>query len=519
MYKILIVDDEKKHRTGLMKLLYTMYPTDMFLEAGSGKEALEIMQMVECDIVITDIRMPEMDGLKFLAELRKNGQETEVVILSGYSEFEYAKEAMRFEAADYLLKPVDSSEVKKCLDRLRKNLSEKRAEEKSKESMKSFLMETEPVYMQYLMQQLLTKHYFPKKEKILELFPLEQKGYLFLCDVHVSGQAKLEEEQVKELRLELKKFLNPASSYSFPMMQPNLFAVVVLETQMKHDFGKLKEAISVIIPGVKVRFFASGMHENMYRDAAAAYEEAQLMWNYRFYEKEILYVYEKMKGQIGGILEKNPDFTGLITERLKENDTLCAFQKMKQYVDEVCRERMPEPGSLKRAVMFAVFQIVQNLDLMMSQEMKQDVDHSLMQIYQAENLSSMMKFLYQYFIGLCKDINFQKEVKGIDILKHCAAYMEEHYMEEISLDSMAEKYYFNPSYFSTIFSNYFGKSFTNYLIEIRMKKAKELLLESGHKIKQIAAMTGYRDANYFIRAFKKYYGYTPDEFRKLISQD
>lgn len=519
MYKVLIVDDEKKHRAGLMKLLYTMYPEDIFLEAGNGKEALEIMHLVECDLIITDIRMPKMDGLQFLAELRKLGQETVVVILSGYSEFEYAKEAMRFEASDYLLKPVDPLEVRKCLDKLRLNLSKKKEEKKTKESMKSFLTETEPVYMQYLMQQLVTKQHFPKKEKILELFPLEQKGYLLLCDIRVNDQAKLEEDQVKELRLAIKKFLDPASSYSFPMMQQGVFAVVVLEECIRHDFSKLKGQLEKVIPGIKIVFFAGGMHENMYRDAAAAYEEAVLLWNYRFYERDILYEYGKMKGQIGGIVEKNPDFTGFITERLKENDTLGAFQKMKQYIDTVTQKCMPEPGSLKRTVMFAVFQIVQNLNLMMSMEMKKEVDNSLMKLYQAENLSSLMKLVYQYFIELCKDINFQKEVKGLDILKHCIEYMEEHYMDEISLDYMAEKYYFNPSYFSTIFSNYFGKSFTNYLIEIRMKKAKEFLMQSDDKIKQIAAKTGYRDANYFIRAFRKYYGYTPEEFRKLVSQD
>lgn len=104
-------------------------------------------------------------------------------------------------------------------------------------------------------------------------------------------------------------------------------------------------------------------------------------------------------------------------------------------------------------------------------------------------------------------------------MEHCCEYLQKHYMEEITLETVAEKYYFNPSYFSTLFKNYSGTSFSSYLTELRMKKAKELLASTDDKVKEIAVKAGYRDPNYFIRAFKKFYGYTPDEYRRLKAKD
>ncbi len=114
MFKILIVDDEKKHRSGLSRLLYRLYPDDMLVEAESAEQALEVMGILECDIVVTDIRMDGMDGVELLKKIKERFPETAVIILSGYGEFQYAKDALKYGASDYLLKPVDIEEVKKA---------------------------------------------------------------------------------------------------------------------------------------------------------------------------------------------------------------------------------------------------------------------------------------------------------------------------------------------------------------------------------------------------------------------
>lgn len=103
-------------------------------------------------------------------------------------------------------------------------------------------------------------------------------------------------------------------------------------------------------------------------------------------------------------------------------------------------------------------------------------------------------------------------------MQRCKEYLNSFYMEELSLEIVARKFHFNPSYFSTLFKQSFGESFSEYLSSVRMEKAVHLLLESDCKVKEIAGMVGYKDSNYFIRSFKKRYGITPDDFRKRGEQ-
>lgn len=518
MFKILIVDDEKKHRSGLIRLLYTIYPEDMLLEADSAEQALEILKLLECDILITDIRMPGMDGMELVQKIRHENEGIAVIILSGYGEFHYAKDAIKYGVSDYLLKPVDIGEVKRCLDKIRGEITENREKIENQKSMKNHLQETEGIYMEYLMQQFMQHDGFDKDEKIRGIFPLEQPGYLFLCEW------KAEEKQgfdVQEFRLAVKNYIQSFSSYSFRTEQKNLYAVLVLSAEKgsRNWFENMRGDLQKEFPGFQFSFYVSRIHENMYWEGAEAYREVMLLWKYRFYELGEYYDYDKQKERLEGEIRNFPDAVNNMIEHIKQNNSIAAFGLVKQYLYEACKDKLPDPSKLCRSVMLLLFQIVQALDPMMSDSMKKKTDEELMKIYQSETMGHLQRFVYSFLVELGKNVNFQKEIKGIDVLENCRGYLEKHYMEEITLESVAEKYYFNSSYFSTIFKNYFDKSFSNYLIELRMKNAKRLLAVSEYKIKEIALKVGYRDANYFIRAFKKFYGYTPEEYRKLRAQE
>lgn len=517
MFKILIVDDEKTHRSGLMKLLYTLYPEDMFLEADSGEHALETLELLECDIVITDIRMPGMNGLELLQKIRMKFKETAVVFLSGYEEFSYAKEAIKYGAKDYLLKPVEVTEVKKCLDKVQNEITFQREKNASHEFMKNHLKETEIVYMEYLMQQFVRDRDFGKKERIRDIFPIEQPGYFFLCDIKLKEEADL---NIPEFRLAIKSCID-ASSYSFPGEHKNLYAVLVLDQAKgsRSFFSRISDRLQKHLPGCSFAFYISGCHGNMYEEGPEAYQEAVKLWRYRFYELGDYCDYDILKNKLDGELNNFSALSGKMAEHIKQNNILSAFQLIKEAIAKISQEKLPSPERLRRSVMLLLFQVVKELDPMLSGEMKSTVDESLNLLYQAENLSSLLRSVYGFLLKLGKDANFQREVKGVHVMEHCCEYLQKHYMEEITLETVAEKYYFNPSYFSTLFKNYFGCSFSSYLTELRMRKAKELLASTDNKVKEIAVKAGYRDPNYFIRAFKKFYGYTPDEYRRLKAKD
>lgn len=523
VFKILVVDDEKGHRCALTKMLYAIYPDDMFLEAESGEQALEVLQLMECDIVITDIRMGGMNGLELLKNIRNEFGNIAVIILSGYGEFEYAREALTYGASDYLLKPVDTEEVQNCLNKVRKNVEERKAVLETHTNMQFQLQETEIIYIEYLMRQFVSDPGFEKKDKIREIFPIEQPGYFFFCDIKTQKKNKKSEIDEKEVRMALKQALPDVSSYSFEIAQKNVFAVLVLAKKKgeRSFFEKVRRDLQKNLPLYNFSFYVGSLHQNMYEETPNAYQEADQMWQYRFYELGDYCDYDLLKERLNGKVLPTGNLTLVLTEKMKQNDIMGAFQAVKEYIEKNTEMQLPVPSQLCRSIMLLIFQLVKELDTMLSDDLKKKTDEALQEIHQSDNISMLLRKVYSYLLELGKDVHFQKETKGTDVLEHCRVYLEGHYMNEITLEQIAEKYYFNASYFSTLFKNYFGKSFLNYLTELRMRKAKEILIESDNKvkIKDVANRVGYHDANYFIRAFKKFYGYTPEEYRKIRAQD
>ena len=188
-----------------------------------------------------------------------------MIILSGYEEFSYAKEALRYGAKDYLLKPVEISEVQKCLEGVRKEIIAHRKEDASRASMETHLQETEIVYLEYLMQHFVCRQNFDKKEKIREILPIEQPGYLFLCEVKVENGKAL---NIPEFRMAIKSCI-AASSYSFSCEQKNLFAILVLDCAKgdRSFFNHMEGLLQKRLSGCSFAFYISSCHKNMLEEA------------------------------------------------------------------------------------------------------------------------------------------------------------------------------------------------------------------------------------------------------------
>lgn len=152
MYNILVVDDERIHREGLIMLLEKICPDDMLWEASNGQEAMEIMNNISCEIVISDIRMAEMDGLQLQKKVKTDYPETAFVIVSGYADFSYAREALQFHASDYLLKPVDAEELKRAIKKIKKSKNQDQVQKQKVDQMERRLKESAYGYMEWLLK-------------------------------------------------------------------------------------------------------------------------------------------------------------------------------------------------------------------------------------------------------------------------------------------------------------------------------------------------------------------------------
>ena len=214
MYNILVVDDERIHREGLIMLLEKICPDDMLWEASNGQEAMEIMNNISCEIVISDIRMAEMDGLQLQKKVKTDYPETAFVIVSGYADFSYAREALQFHASDYLLKPVDAEELKRAIKKIKKSKNQDQVQKQKVDQMERRLKESAYGYMEWLLNQYI--HHTRRKvwEPLSEMFPLRQEGYLMLIRIN-KQHLILNEEMKREIGYFIKKHLIDTSSITF----------------------------------------------------------------------------------------------------------------------------------------------------------------------------------------------------------------------------------------------------------------------------------------------------------------
>ncbi len=517
VYRILIVDDEKNHRKGLMNLLQELYPQSILLEAADGTDALEVMEYIDCDIMVADIQMTNMDGLKLLKKAKEKKPDIEVIILSGHGQFEYAREAIRYGAADYLMKPVDKKEIEEVLNKLMEKLESFKKSIMKKRQVEDELTQTIPVYVEHMMNLLIQEEEFSLKPQIAALFPLMQPGYFFLCHLRAL-EGGLNEEKRQEIQYVMKKCLDPYSSYAF-FWEKNLsvLAVCVIADfipnmqyfeNIKYCMEKENRGICSIYIGKHV--------ENLYTMALQSFAQAEFLWQYHFYRPDGVISYEKIQDKIDKEAELEFD-TAAILKLIRNEDVNNAYLKIERVLEESVKNQYPAPVYMKQKTAFLLFQIVRSCELFISGEYKREMNHKVDELLKADTFFELKIKMKQFLMQLGKEMSSYKsrpENSGKDMLVRCKEYLDSHYMDEIGLDQVAEKYYFNPSYFSTLFKSTFDKTFSEYLIELRMDKAKQLLLESGKKVKEIAMEVGYRDANYFVRSFKKYYGITPEECRK-----
>lgn len=515
MYRILVVDDEADHRKGLMNLLASMRPEDMLLEADDGVSALEVMELVDCDIIITDIRMTNMNGLELLKAVKEHNPAAEVIILSGYGQFDYAREALKYRAADYIMKPVDREEIQTALNKVIRRIEEQQMSRIRQENIESRLTETLPVYMDHLMNLFVQKREFAGKEKLKELFWMERPGYVFCCHVQTFGKELGEEERI-ELKYRMKKALDPDSSYLFFLEnQPDMIAVCLLsKTHMtKVRWAEISRTVADSL-SFHLTCFLGAFTENLYEMACISYEEALRLSQYAFYEQGS-FLSEAATGERIG---KSADILSYdvhpVVEYMKKGEIGSAYETLAGEIQEGVKFFLPPPVVLKQKVIFALLQIMRNFDVLISPDFKKEANLQIDSLQKASTLTLLKRSLYAFFLDLGRELARQKEKNGRDIMIDCRDYLENHYMDEINLECVAGKYHFNPSYFSTLFKNTFKSTFSEYLIKIRMEKAREMLLKTETKVRDIAVFTGYRDANYFVRAFKRYYDMTPEEYRK-----
>lgn len=494
MLKIIVADDEYFARKALIKMLEEMeLPIEICGDCENGQDVVELLEICPADLIITDIKMPGMDGLQLAEYVRMHELDMELMILTGYADFEYARTAIRYEVKAYLTKPINENELRVSIENVISKCSKRKVQE---------------IY------ELLDFTYILQNSKLRsQMFgwntEQEKKHYSMVL---VNGKEKIRHNIFIEKWLNKSGKFEQIREFFFKEKKECIFLVFSEEIfDLSKCFGRITVG-DMVSTDRKIWISFSGWHSGE-KELEQAYKECIYSMNERILKQGSIFFYTQKE-----------DLCEVITGEQELRLYNAAQRGCKEEADCVIQEIFLEVEkgdisiySFYIAIMQIFFILNKVLCLKEGQHsQKVSAEYLLfdfkMDLHRFYNLNDIRQYMNMLIKEVCQK-NTEKEDSSM--VEDLLDYLERNYSYDISLDELAKRRYFvSSSYLSRKFKSYTGQTFMKYLISFRMKKAKNFLECSQMDISDIAACVGYNDPSHFTQTFRRFYGVTPKECRK-----
>ncbi len=513
MVKILVAEDEIAIRRGIIAILGRAISDVEFFEADDGGEALDIYNRELPSIVITDIKMPDCDGLEMISRINAISEEPpDFLILSGYSEFTYAKQAMRLNVHDYLLKPVDKTELIETVKTLIAHSDRKK--ENSRRTLKDTIKlreATKDICRQELIKLVSEKdesEHGQVKSK-LQNFDINLDADMYICvaaDYTREDDMELQRFSFENIALETMDGISSNSQFFYDEMDRMVIIIPGSETvqlNMLAEKSALRciENLQKFMPGMY--FFGIGPAVCLSTGIPISYRHAVDALRFKVFDPEISIVnYKRLKP--GKPYIGNTDWRGVF-DTLMERGQKSAYDEMTANLD------MTPSIALIAALEERQGSLRENFIKFLPEGESLPGLPGFESNWSLSEWRKNIRGFMEKFRDICvaTERNAPAKRSALDIFN----YIKLHAGEEITLTTIAEHFGYNPTYISAMLKKETGKNFSKYLTGLRMDLARKLLRETRLSVKDIAKETGYQDAGYFNLVFKKETGKTPIEFR------
>lgn len=534
--KVFLVEDEMVIRRGIKNSIDWEKEGYIFCgEASDGELAYPMIIKEKPDILITDIRMPFMDGLELCKLVKKELPNIKILILSGYDEFDYAKEAIRLGVTEYLLKPISSGKLLEALNGVSESI---RREKEDKDLVRKYMEEmrenTEHEKQKFFEQMIagnlsMADALETGKKYEMNLSAGMYNLLLFRFTLgeenrksgELLGEAEYAIEKLTERLEYVFEFQRGVEGWAFLLMADN-------EEQMSERVKELSKDLEEIMKNYSTIAYFGGIGQPVarLRELEESFREAERALAARFTMElnRIISVEDIRMAQNVDTLDDieitsfgEIEKTRTMLEKFLNNG---AEDEIDEFVDVYINE-LPEENL--KSVLMRQYIIMDAYIVMMSfcekiegiegemQAQSEELKNSMKTIQTLEEIKNYIRMLLKKIIGVRDTISGRRYSDIIEIAKD---QIRKTYMsDEISLNTIAAEVGMSPSYFSSIFSKEMGKTFVEYLTEIRMDRAKELLMCSSMKTSEIGYEVGYKDPHYFSYIFKETQNCTPKEFR------
>ena len=543
MLKTFLVEDEVVIREMIKKMIpWEQYGFELAGEASDGEMALPLILKSKPDLLITDIKMPFMDGLTLCKLVKKELPDIKIVILSGYDDFNYAKQAINIGVEDYLLKPITKNAFIERLEEIHNRYEHEKTQKEYYEKFKLEMQEYERNASRDFFESLVRADFdleeIYRRADRLNLDIVAEAYNILIFTPDASDSSYNSSEGYSDWEAEVhKKIENYFLSHPVAMLfRHQVFSYAILvkgqRDTIKKNTCECVETIQKIMEETRANvdwFVAVGEEADRLSKIKQSYHTAARTYAFRYlYDGHILYynMLEQVKensadtSKTEAVQLKNVNINALNPEILQKflssglEDEVDSF--VHDYFHAIGREPMESLVFRNYVVLNVRFSALSFLkkigydDTELSREETDDVVKKTSQSTEA-SVAYAVEVLKRAIA--IRDENAGSQNRSV--LKQAIDFIDGHYMdEEISLNRVAHAANVSANHFSALFSQNMGQTFIEYLTSLRMDKAKELLRCTSKRSSEIAGEVGYKDAHYFSYLFKKTQGMTPSEYRK-----
>jgi two-component system response regulator YesN len=524
--KLLIVDDEEH-------LVESMTASIAWKEAGittvlsaySGKQALDVMDREAVDIVVTDVRMPGMNGIELIKEIKSNWPQTDCMLLTGHAEFEYAQEGLKHKASHYLLKPVKDEEllaaVKVAADTLRAERERMGAYAKSQ----AMVYRNLPILRSNLLNNLIQgrKWQERKLDEQLNLYgiPIGIADSMSLILIRIEDQQRLYSPSdmsvlgfavaniVEELLADGYKSWSCEDLYGHLLFVVKRSAGNMNDHHLEQIADDMRRVVNQLLKlTISVIMSPSGSFpasiEDLYQRCVASVR-SQIGHDSDFLVR-LGGDNVKPASHVVASLYAPPLFAHL----LEAGNWGAAREKL----EDVFREWRTKYSGSNEHLSEIYYSLKSAFSYFVHKSGRWLADYRL---HAAADMKSMAELEYWATNMLDKlqdEMNTELSESRHSVVARIQQFVQEHLSEDVSLQAIADHVYMHPTHISKVFKRETGENISDYLLRLRLEKAVYLLKDSRYKIYEVASLLGYKNPTYFIKVFKEHFGVTPQEFRE-----
>lgn len=509
--KVLIIDDEPNVRAGIKMLIpWKDCGFEVIGEAEDGQEGLMKILSLQPELVLIDIRMPGLSGLEVVGQARSSGYQGKFIITTGYSDFPCAQKAISLGVSTYLLKPIDEDELLVSVKEVHAQIIEEQEQRKKLDMSKAYIQNSliSNLVMGKKLSEVEKRYYRELEDKCTGY-------YVIICDLAENNG------NLDGLIEMIRNYLKGRGLIYYDILIHEQMVLIVHETAgLIQILQELQEKVKTCCKNTLQ--IAKSEHVESLQDISCGYGQAKMLLSQYFLFPEAKIITNSF---VNSFHEKKIDMSYRdvcwVVKKLHnlvqvgDEGRICVeLNNLKFYFQH---EGINEQRIISVCTNILLKVVQQSADtyneLVQSLPNEEDI---IEHFYECKHIDAVMAYMEAELTRLIQVFN---SYAPENTMQKIVYYIDNNYGNELKLEYLAELFNYNSSYLGKSFKNYTGKSFNTYLEQLRINKAKELLIQGDMKVYEIGKVVGYKHMDYFYSKFKKYVGVSPLEYKKTMEME